>query len=170
MGRICRLHAQTPGRTASDSNPGLFCCEMAVRTICHFPRVNLFSAWMGAFPVSHTNLPIVIHCVLNFFPPISHLLRWPWSLKCSSLTDECYCRRQKADSLSLRQDREGQQSQGLHVVLAFLLHPEVQSLPGSLADPRKLTHKPERSNKLPYLNYSSLSKNPTKKNMNFLFI
>lgn len=46
---------------------------------------------------------------------------------------------QNASLLSLRRGLEGQQSQGLHAVPAYPLHPEVQSLPGSLVDPRKLT-------------------------------
>lgn len=54
-----------------------------------------------------------------------------------------YSRRLSADLLSHRRDQEDQQSQGLHVVLAFLPHPEVQSLPGSLVDPSSQISKPQ---------------------------
>lgn len=86
-------------------------------------------------------------CVPNFFPQSdfcsSHSLRWPLSSTCSSLSDGHHRRRQNADSPSLRRGLEGRQSRGLRVILAFLLHPEVRALPGTLVDPRKLTHKPE---------------------------
>lgn len=84
----------------------------------------------GAFPISHTKLPKVIHFVpisLRESFSLSHLPRCPRSML-----------RQSADLLSHQRGLEGRQSQGLHVVPAFPLHPEVQSLPGSLVVPRKL--------------------------------
>lgn len=77
------------------------------------------------------------------------------------LTDEYYSRRQNADSLFHRRDLEDRQSQNLPEFLSFLPHPEVQSLPGSLADPTKLTRKPQNQVKsksyLSYFNYISMS-------------
>lgn len=79
-------------------------------------------------------------CVCIHFS-LCHSLRLPAVLQCSSVTNQRNCSTKNADSLSLQRDLEGRASQSLHVVLAFLLPPEVRALPGSLGDPVKLTQK-----------------------------
>lgn len=59
-----------------------------------------------------------------------------------------YSRRVPADLLSHQRDQEDQQSQDHHVTLAFLPRPEVQSLPGSLVDPRHQTSKSQYAQNL----------------------
>ena len=49
--------------------------------------------------------------------------------------------RHNIDLLSLLQGQEVLQCLGLHVVLAYPLHPVVQALPGSLVDPKKIQSK-----------------------------
>lgn len=90
---------------------------------------------MGAFAISHSNLQKAIHCILSCFIVFPLLLRF-LSNKSSLVTDQRLW--QNTDLLSPRKGQEGQQCPGLHVVLAYPLHPVVQALPGSLVDPKKL--------------------------------
>ena len=116
-------------------------------TICHFPWVSIFPVYMGPLPISHSNLARVIHCVPNFFFPPKW---WLFFLSCTEVTPVLtvpLCEWQDADLLSHRRDQEGRQNRSLRVVLAFLLHPEVQSHPGSLVDPRGFQHKPQNAMK-----------------------